>query len=559
MTAFLDWLSQPRTGRGVSFADDAGGWHRVGYPELAGAAAAVADRLVASGVRTGDVVAWTALSEYSGLAGLFGIWLAGGTACPIAPPSLQPEHEYVERTAAILDQAEPVTTLTTGEFAPLLAAALGRDEAVTVLGPDTGRDIGLARVAPRDRGRIALLQFTSGSTSRPQGVRVSWDNLDANLPAIRRTVAWRDGDGVASWLPLYHDMGLIGCLYAAVSGQSDLWLMKPAQFIRDPARWLECFLPGRARTTAVPSFAFGYLARRVPAERIARMDLSQWRCVAVGSEVVDVAALEAFARHAAPAGFTRAVYSASYGLAENTLAVTSSGPGNVAYAVRPEWTELRFGEVVPIAGEGRYGDPHLEPGAGWLLGHGGPQPGDGIEVRIVGDGGEPLPDGCLGEITVTGTSVADGYLGSAAFGGVLRTGDAGFVHRGQLFVLGRMGESLSLRGRNVYVEELDAKVAAAAGLNRNQVATVATTVGGRSGVAVFAEKPVGPWTDVVTKALRGDLGPDPTITIVAGRRGLIKRTTSGKPRRRHLWQLLHGNEIRGATIVNDHNQEQGQE
>jgi acyl-CoA synthetase (AMP-forming)/AMP-acid ligase II len=549
MPPFLRWFTDPLPGRGLYLAGDGQDWRRVEYPELARAAAAMAQRLEAEGVRPGDVVCLTVSSDLPSVAALLGAWLAGATVCPLATPVMQSAAEYAQRTAAILRQAGPVVTVTTASLLPVLAET-GSAGRLVVAG-----ETGAADPVPRRRGEIALLQFTSGSTARPHGVRVSWSNLEANLAAIRRGFGWCESDAVASWLPLYHDMGLIGCFYAALAVQADLWLMRPAQFIRDPARWLECFLPGRATLTAAPSFAFSYLARRVPADRIARMDLSGWRGIALGSEVIDVAALEAFARHAAPAKFSRAAFFPGYGLAENTLWVTSAGLDAKVRALRPDWARLRFGAAVQIEREGRYGDPGLKPGAGWLLGHGLPVIEDGIGVRIAGEDGEGLPDGYLGEIVVSGSSVAQGYVGgetgrSTRFAGrALHTGDAGFIYKGQLWVLGRMGESLSLRGRNVYVEELDGLVAQAARLGRDRVATVGMIRDGHTGVAVFAEARVGPWTVEVDRVLRGELGPEPPITIVVGNRGLIKRTTSGKPQRRRMWQLLQSGELAGASVI----------
>jgi fatty-acyl-CoA synthase len=173
-----------------------------------------------------------------------------------------------------------------------------------------------------------------------------------------------------------------------------------------------------------------------------------------------------------------------------------------------------------------------------------PAAADGIGVGIADDDGAPLPAGTLGEIVVSGTSVAAGYLGEAPWDGTLRTGDAGFVYDGDLYVLGRMGDSLKLRARTVYVDDLEAKARAAAGFDRLTV--VSMTEQGRPGIAVFAEAKAGPWAGQVTEALRAELGPEPVIVVIAGPRGLIRRTSSGKPRRREMWRLWSAGELRGT-------------
>ncbi|MEV5510662.1 AMP-binding protein [Streptomyces orinoci] len=550
MSPLVSWLTDPHPRHGVRFADDTDGWEFVPYRELALSARRMAAQMTAAGVRPGSVVCLVLPSGRPLASALFAVWAAGATVSPLLPPSFQTDAEYTGYLAAILRQAEPSLVVCAEEYAPLAARAMaeaGRRDA-----PWTPRE-GTVAADVRPAAGTALLQFTSGSTGEPRGVRVTWANLAANHAVQRRMSGWRDGDGVASWLPLHHDMGLIGCFLFPVAAQSPLWLMRPEQFIRDPARWLACFAPGRAAHSAAPSFAFAYAARRVRPGRLAELDLSGWRTVITGAEVIDPAALDAFARFAAPAGFSPDAYLPSYGLAENTLAVT--GADGPVLLVRPDWAALRMGEAVTITEEAKLGDRPIEPGSGWLVGHGAPHSGDGIGVRVLDEEGRPLPDGHLGEIAVTGSSVADGYHagrqgGSTRFvGGELRTGDAGFRHHGELFVLGRMGDSLKLRGRSVYVDDLDAKVAAAAGVDKERVAVVAVNDRGRPGLAVFVETAPGPWTEAVTGALRNELGSEPSLTLVAGRRGLLKRTSSGKPRRRHMWRLLREGAVKGATVI----------
>jgi fatty-acyl-CoA synthase len=551
LTSLTGWLSQPRADAGVYLADGGDGWSFTSYPELAGAARRVAAALAADGVRPGDTVCVLMPTGQAALSAIFGAWAAGATVCPIVPPSFQGAAEYTRHVAAIVEQAAPRLAVSTAEFMPLLGPALrmaGQPGAAWAL--REAADAELAPLAPRapgdGAGGLALLQFTSGSTGRPRGVRVSWANLAANLALIGRWTGWQPGEGAASWLPLHHDMGLIGCLLFPVTRQADLWLMRPEQFIKNPLRWLECFGPGKARHTASPSFGLGYAARKVPPERLAGLDLSGWRTVSVGAESIDAAALESFARFAGPAGFSRNAFLPAYGLAENTLGVTCGDRLARPHIVRPRWSGVRFGSPVPVAEAAQLGDVPVPPGSGWLVGHGRPADDADVSVRIAGPSGAALPDGHLGEIVVGGASVAGGYhagagqtAGATRFAdGELWTGDGGFFYGGELYVLGRMGDSLKLLGRSVYVEDLDAKAAGAAGLDRGRICVVAAAVGGRAAVTVFAEAADGPWRAAVLSALRRELGQEPSLAVVCGQRGLIKRTSSGKPRRRHMWQLL---------------------
>ncbi|MGV9847590.1 AMP-binding protein [Streptomyces sp. NPDC003442] len=554
--ALLSWLPDPpRTtagdlhGRGIHLADDRGGWEFHGYPELAASARRVAGSLAAQGVRPGDVVCVLLPTGFPCLSSLFGVWAAGATVCLIPPPSFAAEAEYVEHAAGILRQTEAAVTITAEGLAPLaerVLAAAGSDRE-----PWIWRDDG-DEIQPREPGELALLQFTSGSSSRPRGVRVTWANLEANLALIRSTLGWRAGDAGASWLPLHHDMGLIGCLLTPVSVRDDLWLMRPEQFIRDPARWLRCFAV--AAHTAAPPFAFEYAARRL-GDRLADLDLSAWRNAIVGAEPIDPRALEHFARLAAPAGFSPSVYLPSYGLAEATLAVTVRTSDAPAPTVRVDTGTLRFGGPVTIDEEGEFASSaktSSDVEDGWLIGCGGP--GDGVGATVVDDGGRALPDGHLGEIEVTGPSVTSGYhagrTGSTRFtDGGIRTGDAGFFHRGELFVLGRMGDSLKARGRSVYMEDLEAKVVSATGIAREKCAVVGVEGTGGTSVTLFAEQAEGAWVEDATLVLRGALGDEVAITVVTGRSGLIRKTSSGKPRRRHMWEELRAGRLKDARVL----------
>ncbi|WP_199884499.1 AMP-binding protein [Streptomyces sp. CB02488] len=556
----LGWLTDPPhtggltagTDRGIHLADDRGGWTFHSYREIAASARRVAGSLAASGVGPGDVVCLLLPTGFPCLSSLFGVWAAGATLCLLPPPSYTPEAEYVEHVAGILGQTGAALTITSAELAPVAArvvAAAGSERE-----PWVWHDDGEEAPVHLPSG-LALLQFTSGSSSRPRGVRVGWANLAANLSMIHDRLDWRAGESTASWLPLHHDMGLIGCLLAPVSRQEDLWLMRPEQFIRDPVRWLSRF--AFAAHTAAPPFAFEYAVRRL-GKRLGDLDLSAWRTAITGAEPISPGVLERFAALAAPAGFSSSVFLPSYGLAEATLAVTVRSRQTPLKVVRVDTGGLRLGGPVTVEAERGFtggAGPAPSPedaGTGWMIGCG--PPADGLDVNVLDEDGKPLPNGHLGEIAVAGPSVTDGYhagrTGSTRIvDGALRTGDAGFLHRGELFVLGRTGDSIKAHGRSVYVEDLEARVAAATGIARDRCAVVGVGDADGTAVTLFVERPEGSWVRKATTALRGTLGDETTVTVVVGRSGLISRTSSGKPRRRHMWEQLRAGRLRDSRVL----------
>jgi acyl-CoA synthetase (AMP-forming)/AMP-acid ligase II len=539
--SIYSWLSAPRSENGVRFADERAGWDRLSYAALADDARAVAADLAARGVGHGDVVAIALPASRDGLAALFGAWAAGCCVCMLPVPGYGTGADYPAHVAAILAQARPAVTFADADAARLLADVT----------PVDAVRYGTGDAPAAAPARVAVLQFTSGSTRNARGIQLTGDNIEANLAPLYRWTGWQEGDGCSVWLPLNHDMGLMACVMT-IARQGDMWLMRPDQFIRDPARWLSSFGPGRAAHAGGPAFGFGYAARRLRPEQWAALDLSGWRSALVGGEVIDPGALRAFAAAAASSGFSPAVFRPAYGLAENTSAVTAGAAGRPGRVVRPDWEKLRFGEpvsvldtgsLIPVPDDETAGDAD---GAGWLTGHGLPVPGDEVGVEVVDVDGTALPGGTLGEIAVTGQSLAVGYFDGEPFGARLRTGDAGFVHDGDLYVLGRMGDSLKIRARTVYVEDLEFRVRTVIGHSR--LAVVSMSDGGRPGVAVFAESEPGAWTDQVTQVLRAELGPDPEIAIIAGPRGLICRTSSGKPRRREMWRLWSAGQLTGTRL-----------
>ncbi|MFD0362980.1 AMP-binding protein [Nocardia sp. GCM10030253] len=553
VAAVRNWLAEPAQNSGIHLADEADGWTYRSYRDLADTTWSIAALMREHGMSSGDGVCVIMPTGFPCAAAFYAVWACGGVFTPVAPPMFGDLDQIVAHIAAILAQARPRLVVTSTEFEQLVRRAAieaGRADEPLVINAQT---LGPAP-AVREFGEpdeCALLQFTSGSTGTPRGVRVSWRNLANNIAMISTLIDWRPGESLVSWLPLYHDMGLVGAFLTTVTNQGDLYLMRPDQFVRDPARWLRAMT--HAQHSPSPSFALGYVAHRVPPEDIAELDLSGWRTLAVGSEPVEVADLQSFANLAGGQGFSTNAYTLAYGLAEATLMVTSSARNRPLTALRVDNPNLRFGARVTILDERLLDDTHRVEGAGWITGLGYSTPES--TVTVVDEDGRELPDGTLGEMVVVGDSVALGYSasGEPAAGsstriadGRLYTGDAGFLYRGEVFVLGRMGSSLKVRGRSVFMEDIESRVAQETGITKGKLAAVTITEAGAQGIALFAESAPGDWIPEARRIIRGELGPAQSVTIVTGPRGTIRRTSSGKPRRRHMWQLFRDGVLDGV-------------
>ncbi|WP_433714202.1 AMP-binding protein [Nocardia sp. CA-084685] len=553
VAAVRNWLADPALDTGIHLADEADGWEYRSYHDLAELSWTIAARMREHGMGSGDGACVIMPTGFPCAAAFYAVWVCGGVFTPVAPPMFGDLDQIIAHIAAILEQAQPRLVVTSTEFEQLVrkaAEAAGRTDEPLVI---DAANLGPAPVE-REFGEpdeCALLQFTSGSTGTPRGVRVSWHNLANNIAMISALIDWRHGETMVSWLPLYHDMGLVGAFLTTVTNQGELYLMRPDQFVRDPARWLRAM--SHAQHTPSPSFALGYVAHRVAPEEIADLNLSGWRTLAVGSEPVEVADLQSFAGLAGRQGFSANAYTLAYGLAEATLMVTSSARNRPITALRLDNPNLRFGQPITILAEELLDDAHRVEGSGWITGLGYSTPES--TVRVVDEDGRELPDGTLGEMIVVGDSVALGYSGEPDTGSstriverVLFTGDAGFLHNGEVFVLGRMGSSLKVRGRSVFMEDIESRVAQETRITKGKLAAVAITEAGAQGIALFAESAPGDWIAEARRIIRGELGPAQTVHIVTGPRGIIRRTSSGKPRRRHMWQLFVDGALAGAVV-----------
>jgi acyl-CoA synthetase (AMP-forming)/AMP-acid ligase II len=541
----LGWLDDPATDRGIRFARPGDEWEFWSYQRLAELSRRVARGLVEAGVARGDVVSVVQRSGPGFVASLFGTLLAGATPSPIAPAmTFQNPQAYEAHLAGLFTSARPALVLCDGELlgsvGPVArAAGVPRAAALASIVDDTRP----ADYPGRGPAELALLQFTSGSSGTAAGVRVPYAALEANLNAISRWLGINPDDPTASWLPVHHDMGLIGCLLTPVVNTTDIWLLRPEDFVHRPERYLRCFGIAGARLTAMPSFGLGYITRRVRPAQLEGCDFSQWRAIIVGAERVDPGSLHRAYELLAPFGLRREAFLPAYGLAEATVAVTG-------LPLEEQWDAVT---IDPSAtAPGRPVEPPVDHGPTQdVVGCG--RPLTGVQVSIVDEDDRPLPEGHVGEIVVRGDSVAAGYLepGSNARvtrlrEGTLWSGDAGFLRDGQLYVFGRLGDSMKIRGRTVFAEDVESLLAELRAPARRSVVVLGVHAGTPTVVVVF-EQAQPEWLEGAAELIRPRT-EHAAVVVVDAPRGTVSWTSSGKPKRRLLWQAYVADQLPGVAV-----------
>lgn len=525
------------------------------YAQAHRRAAAVAALLRDRGVVPGDRVLLVLPPGLDYATAFLGCLHAGAVAVPVYPPNPFRLAQTLPRLLGIVRDAGPTLALTISPVLGLLDeverlaggptgmgwAAVDGPEAGAGGGP--GNDPGPAAVAPRG---TALLQYTSGSTASPKGVMVTHDNLVHNSAFIHRVFGTSPDSRGASWLPPYHDMGLIGGLLQPLYGGFPVVLMSPLHFLEDPMRWLRVVHRFGVTTSGGPNFAFDLCARRAAAADLGKLDLGSWQVAFNGAEPIRAETLNLFADTFGPCGFRPESFLPCYGLAEATLIVTGAGGRAPAAALPPrppvtvavDRAGLELGSAVAAA-DGASAVPLVSCGDG----------ADDQDVAVVDPAtGVRVEAGRVGEIWVSGPSVAAGYWrrveeSEAAFGAritggdpaarYLRTGDLGFLRDGELVVTGRLADLLVVRGRNHYPQDLEATAewahpalrpgCSAAFLDEDgAVVTVHELRGDEGDLADVAAQ--------VRRRIAEDHGLQVRCVVLVGKGG-IPKTSSGKVQR----------------------------
>lgn len=379
-----------------------------------------------------------------------------------------------------------------------------------------------------DPGAPAFVQLTSGSTGEARGAVISHRAVLANVRAIGERMRIGPADRSCSWLPLFHDLGLVGHLLCPLAFGVEGVLLPPELFARRPLEWLRAMDRYACTISSAPTYAYQLCARRLAPGDVAGLDLSHWRVALCGGEPVQAAALESFARLLEPAAFPATALLPAYGLAEATLAVCMSPPGR---GVAVDAVERAGFEREGAAAPARDAAPALE----WVSV--GP-PLHGVEVRIRGGDGSTLGERREGAIEVRGPSLRTLELGPAPGGlshGWLETGDLGYLARGELFVTGRSKELIAVRGRNIYPHAVEAAAGRVRGVRERHCAAFGAPDAERGTeelvVACEVRDPGRPdeLRLAVRRAVVGAVGVRPSVVLL--RPGTVPRTSSGKLRR----------------------------
>ncbi|TGD87159.1 fatty acyl-AMP ligase, partial [Mycolicibacterium sp. CH28] len=440
------------------------------------------------------------------------------------PVRLGKLDEYHQRTTAMLRAVEAALVVTDARIRPLLDGAPTRLGCVVAAELDGAGELESTAVSDD----IALIQFSSGTTHDPKPVALTHRNLLFNLAAIADYFA---GDSLpapvgVTWLPLYHDMGLIGNLLTAFYLPRPLVLLPPELFLAVPAAWLRAISRHHGTVTAAPNFAFGLCLKRIQDEELAGVDLSSWRLCLNGAEMISADVQRRFGERFAHWGFDPAAFTPVYGLAEASLAVTFKPVNHPVTVLGVRRESLAAGGVV-------------EPGTAELVSTG--RPLAGVEIEIRDTDSHPVPDDRVGRIVVRAPSVMAGYFdrpdlsSEVLHDGWLDCGDLGFLHDGELFVCGRSKETVIIRGANHAPQDFEAALDGLAGVRVG----CAVAVGylpvdtGEEALAMLVETtpdvPPGLAGDVAARVLQRTGIAVRHVELLAP--GTLPRTSSGKLRR----------------------------
>jgi acyl-CoA synthetase (AMP-forming)/AMP-acid ligase II len=543
---FIPEDGSPMTGSEASFS----------YTAIERASARYGGALQALGLRKGDRLALILPTSEDFILAFFGAIRAGIIPVPIYPPlGLGQLQSYLDNTRHIVAKCGARALLTTSKIKRLLGTVQSScpalEQVVAIEGIRESMEPLKSEKLTLDD--IAFLQFTSGSTSRPKGVTLTHANLAANIKCIMNDgLQIREEDRGISWLPLYHDMGLIGFVLAPLANRIPITYLPPLLFLKRPVSWFQAFTRHKGTIAYAPNFAFALCVKRIRERDLEGIDLSSWRVAGCGAEPIRPETLEAFVNAFGKVGFRKEALLPSYGMAEASLAVafTEIGEGVKTLSVHGPtlWSENL---AKPVADD--------DEDAVRLVSCGHAFPDHQISIFDLDDAtsATPLPEHKVGEIRISGPSVMKGYWEDVErtrdtfAGGFMKTGDLGFLDGGHLFICGRSKEVVIVNGRNYYPQDMEWEAAKVPGVRKgNVIAFGARDPSGverdreRVVVAFEAQDAEDPEKSAalcvgVRRAVQEGMGLtlDDVVAVVPG---ALPKTSSGKLQRAKTRELYEG-------------------
>lgn len=543
--------------RGLNFHDPRGNLARP-YPftELRRDALDMAYRLIAKGVRPGDRIALIAETSPEFAALFFGTVYAGAWPVPLPlPTSFGGRDSYVDQLAVQMKSAEPKFLIypeSLENMAPDAGKLVGAETiSWEDFGADAAIEVPLPSAKPDD---IAYLQYSSGSTRFPHGVAVTHHALLNNLAAHGHGMKLVETDRCVSWLPWYHDMGLVGCFLSVVANQVSVDYMKTEDFARRPLAWLDLVTRNtRVGDTSIsysPTFGYDICARRISSQShvAERFDLSGWRIAGNGADMIRPDVMQSFVDAFHEAGFSAKAFLPSYGLAEATLAVTIMPPGEGIIVELVEESELS-GEKWPGDRPQRYRA---------IVNCGKPCRDMTVEIR--GDDGTSLPERQIGQVWTAGPSIMHSYFrdpestDACLQDGWLNTGDMGYMSDGYLYVVGRAKDMIIINGKNHWPQDIEWAVEQLPGFKQGDIAAFSvTTPGGEESPAVLVhcrttdDEERTKLREAIREKVRSITGMNCVVELVPPRS--LPRTSSGKLSRAKARRLYLSGEIQPYSLA----------
>ncbi len=512
------------------------------------------------GLKKGDRVALILPDNADFVFAFLGALRAGIVPVPIYPPTgLGKLAGYLENTLHIVAKSGSKVLVTSTEIRRILGTVQSKaPDLLKVADVETLKaqreELKPVKVTLDD---TCFLQFTSGSTSRPKGVTLTHANLAANVHAIMDLgLGARDSvDSGVSWLPLYHDMGLIGFVIAPMYHVNSVTFLPPLLFLKRPARWLETITRQKGTVSFGPNFAYALCVKRIKEQEMEGLDLSSWRVAGCGAEPIRAENLRAFAQKFARVGFDERAFLSCYGMAESTLAVSFSGAGRGVITDTVDASVLWGKHEAEPAPDGKEGTTSVVQCGRAFEGH-----DIAVFAETDTESLHPLPERAVGEFRLRGPSVMVGYFGEpeltreAFAGGWLKTGDIGYLAGGNVHICGRSKEVIIVNGRNYYPQDLEWEAGSVEGVRKGNVIAFGTMKPNHDRERVIIALETAVPDGVARDQLKGEvrrvvqqaigLTVDDVLPLDIG---VLPKTSSGKLQRAKARELYEQGELMGRT------------